>query len=60
MEIPASHKDKFGQQALTSMKHYMFLPHEVVGRFYQKPELFSRLTGEPGESRAIFFKKTSL
>lgn len=52
MEIPASHKDKFGQKTLASMKHYMFLPHEVVGRFYKTPELFAHLTGGPGEARA--------
>ena len=32
------------------MKHSMLLPHELVGCFYKRPDLWSLVAGGPGET----------
>ena len=32
------------------MKHEVLLPHELVGSFYKRSDLFRLLTGDPGET----------
>ena len=41
--------DARGKQR-TTIKHEMYLPHELVASFYKREDLFSLLTGPPGAS----------
>ena len=49
IDVPVWYADARGEQR-TAGKHSMFLPHEVVGQFYEWDNLWVRLTGQPGVS----------
>lgn len=51
IEVPIFYEDARGQQRTSGM-HYVLLPHEILGTFYQfeAADLMMKLTGGPGVS----------